>query len=206
MTHQYTIMKVSLCTSFFSIPLLGISLLGLSHEELSPIYPFLTILVGLTSLSLIVVLVGLVYTLTYWLIKGYGISNFWRSLWVTFAIRQYCHMVTQDALLIGNGHPKSSTNHITRRANRSLNTLNVCFRQNRAELTWHLPFNHESKERLISLFPNIKTQLNQLAKDYVFNDITNVKGNYYRATVGKTVPKSSQSPESLNLSETLVLA
>jgi hypothetical protein len=81
-----------------------------------------------------------------------------------------------------DGKHITTSNKVNNRANRSLHTLNVLFTKQTATLTWNLPYNHESKELLVTLFPNIKTELNQLATDYIFNDITNVKRNLYKAT------------------------
>ena len=76
-------------------------------------------------------------------------------------------------------------NRITRKANRSLLSLDIIVKNDTAELTWWLPLNHESKELLVKMFPNIRAELNQILPTYVFSDITNDKGNRYLARAHK---------------------
>lgn len=182
MRHQYELLKASLLIGFFSLFCLWLSNLIIKTDSLSAFNTIALQTFGLAFLMAISSIVSIILTISYWLIKGYGLGNLWQSLWVTFAIRQYCHVATNSQLTLIDGKYITPSNTVNNRANRSLHTLNVLFTKQTATLTWNLPYNHESKELLVNLFPNIKTELNQLATDYIFNDITNVRRNLYKAT------------------------
>lgn len=185
MRNQYNILAASGLTSFFSCLSLWLALLGRKAEALANFKDIFTTVAGLSLLVLALSVVLMFVVFAFWLTKGFGIWNLWRSLWATFVIREYCRKVTNEHLILEGGTKVSTTNKVSKRANRSLYTLNVIMTKDTAQLTWYLPFNHESKENLLVLFPNIKTELNQLAPAYVFNDITNIKGNFYQATAYK---------------------
>lgn len=185
MKYQYDLLKVSLIASLFSLSLFGISHLIVSRGYSNTFGNLLAILRNSATLLSIAAFCIFICVIGYWVIKGFGVKNFFRSLWVTFAIRQFCHFETGKPSISGDGKTMSSYQQINQRANRSLYTLNVIFKNDKAQLSWYLPYNNESKTLLLRLFPSIKTELNQLAKDYVFNDITNVKGNYYQASAYK---------------------
>lgn len=133
----------------------------------------------LGSLGMILIIVGICR------LKGQTFHELFLSLKATFLIRRYCHSESSDSFVTADGKMINPRNRITRKANRSLLSLDIIVKNDTAELTWWLPLNHESKELLVKMFPNIRAELNQILPTYVFSDITNDKGNRYLARAHK---------------------
>ncbi|WP_307976748.1 hypothetical protein [uncultured Streptococcus sp.] len=181
MTNQYNLIKVSLGVLGLSLALGCLCLWGLNSTTNLGLTAFfrLGFAIGLIGAGL-ASLVGLV-PLVYCLVRGNRISDLIRSLYTTYRIRRYAHFIPQAQTLSLEGKPLSTTQKVYQRANRSLLSLNVIIKGDKAVLSWYLPLNHESKQVLLDLLPNIRTELNLITKDFVFSDITSERGNQYQA-------------------------
>lgn len=172
-TLPYNALKMSLILILLSLGLLLTSLTGLDHfPSLSNLlFTVALVILALASLTT-VTLVGLAR------LSGIKISQ---SFWVTWRMRYYCRFQTPDTTNVVVTNQVSPTAKTIRKVNLSLLTLTVTLTEQKGQLLWYLPLSHEAQEKIVELFPKVKIELNQLIKDYLFNDITRLNGNLYHA-------------------------
>lgn len=120
----------------------------------------------------------------YFLLKGYNAKDIWLSLVYTYVIRKFSKTETTVSFVTmpdGTTKNLNVNDKIAKTTNHSLSKLSITFKNDDAKLVWYLPLTHESRRLAMSMFTDIKTELNQQTNGYVFSNITHDKGNRYVA-------------------------
>lgn len=114
---------------------------------------------------------------------GDSVKNIYKSYEATYLIRKFAYI--EENRITQSQDTKNRKDKIIRKANLSINTLVVNFKNDIATMKVKLPFSNESRKLIEDNFPDIKEEMNNLDENFLFNDITRKKRREYQSTAKK---------------------
>lgn len=112
------------------------------------------------------------------------VKNIFKSYSATYRLRRFAHTYsTQKDFITPNGIVEMNA---IKKANLSVLTLVVTFKDDSATMRIKLPADHKGQEIIKSLFPSMKAQLNAVDSTFLFNDIIPKNGRICHST-GKII-------------------
>lgn len=122
----------------------------------------------------------LAFLLFYWTSGQF--EDVLKSYLATYKIRKFVRFESSKIINLPNGQQVSSRNSIIQKANNSLWTLTVTFKEGRSILRWKLPSNYQSQKFVKDTFSEVIKELGSIDETHSYPNITREKGRWYSTT------------------------